>query len=120
MSRHAELVAHSVLVTGVAWGAPEGEGFLDVRADMLHAVAEDTTGISRNEARLTSLYSRRELSDTNIANAERYRAAVNEIERELPKDPARFIRYCWAIAEGRKSHAEAVALVAEMTTLAAD
>jgi len=120
MSRHAELVAHSVLVTGVAWGAPEGEGFRDVRSDMLHAVAEDMTGISRNEARLTSLYSRGELLPAQVDAADVYRMAVNRIERELPSDPARFLRYCWAIAEGRKSHAEAVALVADMTTLAAD
>jgi hypothetical protein len=120
MSRHAGLVAHSVLVSGSAWGTPEGDDLQSVRDDMLDALAEDETGVSRNEAMLTRLYSASQLSDEQWQRASKWRICRSRLVRELPKDPARFMRYCWAIAEGRKSHAEAVALVADMTTLAAD
>lgn len=68
---------------------------LDVwRSHLAHAIAEDRTGVTHGESRYPSLYSRRDLSDVQIARAKRYDAALLAAYQELPEDYIGLLQWC--------------------------
>lgn len=80
------------------WPSTVAETVDDCRAVLAERIATDRTGVTSQQARLTALYSRSQLSDRQVEASKLYASAYWSALRELPNDLDGLIAHCRVLA----------------------